>query len=200
MSLGPTGYESFLPGPGYQFHDEGSEVGGPGTQEARTVAVEVGGRLDIPLFFRSKNPNAKATAKLIRVKDGPWMFAYVDGNPVLRAVLYEALREAANVSSVENLMSELKTNELLVSLRQRSVLSDSGRATDDDIRLEGNKLIVEHVVYGSVPASGVEKAASYLSLALPDAEADRARLRDRMQLARLETSAAFIAPIRNRRL
>jgi hypothetical protein len=50
---------------------------------------ELVSKIDIPLFYRQTTRFSKATAEIGRRSDGSWYFVFVDGDPYLRAVLFE---------------------------------------------------------------------------------------------------------------
>lgn len=190
-----------FPGPEAAFAPEAPEgKGALPSQAARTVAAEVVGKIDIPLFYRTKNPDAKASAKLVTGPDGLWLFAYVDGDPHLRAVLFESLRIQESRESVADLV-RLAGGELLITLRQRSVATpDPVRRQREDVIFRDGRLAIERWVYTGAGPKAFEKGeGTWMSMPLPDEEARRAKRRDEMHLRRLTTSPAFASPLRYRR-
>jgi len=193
-------YQDLLPGADYV--PAGKSGGAPLGYSAPTtaqgiVADEVLGKLDIPLVFRSAGAEVKAIAKIILrpAAQAGWSFAFVDGDPVLRAVLYEALREPANRRLVADLFHRLRDTEVLIVLHQYTVVTTSpGQSYQEAFVLSGNKLTVERTLFVGAGGPG----GGGLSLTLPDKEADRAKMRDRVHLEQLETSPAYISPIRDR--
>lgn len=201
----PSHYGDLLPGLGNLPLDA---VGGgtaqpfaPPSQAASTVADELSGKLDIPLFFREQGDNVTASVKLELKNDSPtgWWFVYIAGNPLLRAVLYEALRNQENATAVQDLFRELNTHELLISLRQHTVRQpDPHDHFTETVRLEGTKLIIERTLYFAPPVPDANSGGGGFAISLPDREAERAKLRDRMRLERLTLSPAYISPLRER--
>jgi len=172
------------------------------------VADELAGKLDIPLLFRANSKRARAMAKLARHPEQPagFRFESVDGEPLLRAVLFESLRQPANRAFVLSLFEQLQSSEVLISLRQRTVLSLDARGRfADAVTVASNKVIVERTIYdqpaGAVPPGLVPLPIPHgiaLGIALPDKAADKAKMRDRVRLERLTASPAYQAPLRNR--
>jgi hypothetical protein len=187
-----TAYEGFLPGPDHRFAtDTDGEAGiqAPFNAAAEPAVQEFGSKIDIPLFFRQNSRSAKAFAKILRRADQSLLLEFVDGEPLLRAVLFEALLEPEAVAAIYDLMAQLpRGDELLISLRQKTVAArGAGDRHESNVTLNGKKLVIEKILYqtGAAPIS------------LPDKEAERAKARDKGHLDRLTQSRAFFSPIRN---
>jgi hypothetical protein len=131
-----------------------------------------------------------ATAKVRRTGPTTWRFEYVDGDPVLRAVLFEALRIDPARAVLQRLFAEMGTDEIAIILRtsQSFETTASGRSRED-IDITRGRVVIDKVLLPPAPGSG---------MALSDKDAERAKRRDRGALTRLRLSPAFMAPIRDR--
>lgn len=179
---------------GESGHGDGA---GPASTHAQIAAEQLAGKVDVPLIYRQKNPEAKAVAMLKRRPQGDWLFASVDGDPHLRAVLYESLSEPRNEGAVQDLFARVGPQVTIVLL-QRAINGRGGAS--ETIQLRGARLTIEKRFTGTgvsmaAPADGV---SALMSMTIPDEEAERARRRDRSALAALERSPAYHSPIRNR--
>ncbi len=199
----PASYGDLLPGLGNlplaAASGSGDPAFAPPSQAAAIVSDAFAGKLDIPLFFRDQGDDASATAKIEFKEESPtgWWFAYISGDPLLRAVLYEALRDPANATAVADLFRELKSKEVLISLRQRTVRQpDPHERFSEAVRLEGSKLVVERTLYRAPPLP--DGSGGGLSIPLPDEEAKRAIRRDKARLDRFTRSPAYMSPLRER--
>ncbi len=193
-----TRYEDFLPGAAWHGGEGGDEFGdgapgGGGGAMPPGLKAETdvfSGKLDVPLVFRAKTATAKAVAKIVRGPDGKYLFEYVDGEPVLRAVLFEAMRSQDGFKQILRLMAQLETAELVVVLRQEVVQGGGFTGeTFENYAIEGTKLTIAKTHVLGVPHRG---------FSLPDAEAERAVARDAAQFERLKSSPAYQGPVRNR--
>jgi hypothetical protein len=193
-------YEELFPAPGSATGLEGEPAEAdrpkPVDQGLLTATEELSGKLDIPLFFRAQAGDSKAVAKIARDASGALRFAYVEGTPLLRAVVYDALRTAANRALVAEWLDRMRTDEVVISFRLHAKkVSRPPTREEETLRFTRGRVIIERtmLIYEGGGASG-------LSISLPDEEADRAKLRDRIHLDRLLTSPAYHAPIRDRPL
>jgi hypothetical protein len=183
---------------------DGGGRGGLGTAASAVQAAseELMGHLDIPLVARKRDVAAKASAKLRRASPSSWVFEYVDGDPLLRAVLFEALRIEPNKATVQGLFAQMRTRELLVYLRFSTRLAPgAGELMQEDTRIQRGRIDIVKVLLVGPSGSGESgggDGSALLSLSLPDSEAKRARLRDRAELDRLMLSPAYFSPIRER--
>jgi hypothetical protein len=195
LSRAASGYERLLPGGTYQFSFE--DGGGQAQTDShaaiptdiRISADEISGKLDIPLIFRKKNGTAKAEAKVVR-RAKSFVFEYVDGDPYLRAVLFEALRAPAGQAQVLKLFGTMHSAEILIILKL-SVVQGSGETgeTYEDFGVDGYKLVIaKTTVLGQTNGFYID-----------DADAKKARRRDEAHLEQLKTSPAFTSPLRNER-
>lgn len=206
----PRTYEDLFPGPseGVRRAQKGrgsgdSDHGYYGTG-ANLAAEELLGRFSIPLKFRKTTDSGEARAKL-RITDGRWKLGYVAGDPVFRAILYEAVQKKENREAVGRVMKAMDSTELLVVLRYRTRASWHGSGESRDWMLEPGKLIVLRTRYRSDGTSAPRAPASPgvsggIGMTLPDREAERAKERDRGALRKLRRSPAYRRPLRGRDL
>lgn len=189
-------YPDFFPAPSWP---SGTIVTGkpatdvPATVETQKLSGHLSGALDIPLVFRENSGSSKAVAKFRKNSNGDWHFEYIDGEPVLRAVLYQAFLKPDNLQKIDELAAELKMTEIIFTIQQTTKLAlDGWKQFSDSISYAGNRIIFARTIYtGSDGSSGMQ---------LPDEEAKRAVLRDNVALKRLMNSPAYYSPIRNRKI
>lgn len=199
-------YEDLLPGPNWQEgsreteFDAENDAGRSGVdsgnrhtipQDLAAAAEEFSGRFDIPLVFREGHPDAKAVAKLVQRVDHSFFFETLDGDPLLRAVLFDAICGAKGRQQMLELFRRLRSSEVMVILTQAVVQGNEPTAwTEESFRINGHKLLIKKVTRLGMMAKGT----------IPEEAWRRARRRDAGELSRLEMSPAFQAPLRNRDL
>lgn len=172
-----------------------SDRGPPPSTAAQRITSHLSGQLDIPLVYREQTPKSRAVAKFRRNSDGRWYFDYIDGDPILRAVLFEAFQRRDNLQKIDQLATELKRTEILFVLQQTTKPALNGwKQFSDDIGYEqgGAK-----VVYSRTILTGHDGSSGII---LPDEEAKRAIRRDNVAFMRLMNSPAYLSRIRNRRI
>ena len=192
----PTAYKDFFPGPTWP---SGSVVGNSTrsptivSSETKKISGHLEGQLDIPLVFRENTATSKAVAKFNRTEDGTWIFEYIDGEPVLRAVVFQAFKNKKNLDKIIDLSAELKSNEIIFVLEQITKPALNGmKHFEDGMTFSGTRIIYTRMIFtGHDGSSGMP---------LPDKEAKRAKMRDQVALKRLMDSPAYHSPIRNRKI
>jgi hypothetical protein len=197
--------EALLPDASWSFAEDGEAGSTSGTKPGTAppssavqgAGSEVAGKLDIPLFLREVSGNAKAGARLVRDEGAAagWRFDWVDGDPYLRAVLFEALRAQKNQRVVLDLLTSWERTDVTIRLKQRTVVAHE--TTDkfrEDLTFGVGTIEVTRTVFTGPSVARYGGGG----IPLPDEEAKRAKRRDRGQLRRLEESPAFNAPIRDR--
>lgn len=157
------------------------------------IAGQLSGQLDIPLVFRENSASGQAVAKFRLKSENEWYFEYIDGEPVLRAVLYQAFTKQINLDSIAELAQELNNKEIIFVIRQTTKPAlDGWKQFSHDITYNNNRIVFSRTIYtGSDGSSGIP---------LPDKEAERAVMRDKVALRRLMDSPAYYSPIRNRKI
>jgi hypothetical protein len=203
-----TAYESMIPSGIDQLESDGRPENSKKMDAEILVLVEgaaqdFGTHIDIPLVFRKNNNVAKAIAK-ISVKPVKaslvLVIEYLNGESHLRAVLFEALRKKDNQRAIYDMLAAMKRTELLISLRQASILTEGAGGLQSAIHFEGYKLVIDQKVFVSRAFKSpgfIEGAAVLVSIPLPDMAAEKADRRDRAHLGRLTESPAYISPIKN---
>ena len=194
-------YSDYLPGlndlplaqVGNGFSDSGQSRPTP---ELKGQTQLVLSHLDIPMKLRSKNNQATGVARLSAINETPgWIFSYVDGDPHLRAVIYESLRTEKLREQVKKLFSLMDSNEIYVTLKQITLVSpvpDCRKGDTQDILWAKAKITVVKTMYLAGPGCPTG------GLMLPDKHWEIAKRRDSQKLTELTSSAAFIGPIRNK--
>ena len=205
-------YTDLFPNPDWQPAEGNAPTGARISPRASPKAMATGDRMagvfDIPLAYRDTGTSAKAIALLMHRVDKSWYFESVDGDPVLRAVLFEGLRQPNNQRLVLDLFHDLGSHEITITLHQRTEQKTGiGRSYLDTYHIDGHKLVIERIRYvdrmratvtdpTGIASLGVGIIA--LNIPLPDREAERARERDHGARAKLEESPAFHGAIRDR--
>lgn len=134
---------------------------------------------DVPIRARRQTIEREANVRIVYESTTDTMeLIDLRGEPLLRAVLYEALKDSATRAILIRVFTDLGLPHVRISLRTGG---DSENFTWDGSRLT--------IVKADAPRS------SSAGLALPDAEAQRAALRDDAALARLQISQAYRSQI-----
>lgn len=186
--------DALLPGASYQYSfEDNGHVGSFGNGHAsmatdlRITSDEISGKLDIPLVFRKKNGATKAVAKVVQT-GARFIFEYVDGDPYMRAVLYEALRTLDGQEQVMRLFASMKSPEVVIVLKLTVVQGGAPTGeTFEDFAVDGHKLTISKTTVLGMTSG----------FYLPDSEAKRAKRRDEAHLERIKMSPAFTSPLRN---
>ena len=186
----------------------GARISRRASPEAMATGDRMAGVFDIPLTYRNTDTSAKAIAVLMRRADSTWYFESIDGDPVLRAVLFEGLRTPHNQGLVLALFQDLGSHEITITLHQRTEQKTGiGSSYLDTYHIDGHKLVIERIRYVDRMRATVTDPTGIASLGvgiiplnipLPDREAERARERDHGARAKLEESPAFHGAIRDR--
>ncbi|WP_141732040.1 hypothetical protein [Oligoflexus tunisiensis] len=172
--------------PGHQF-----KAGSSGTVRQKLVidASILSGALDVPLKARRITTGAEAFLRIVRLDDKRLKIVDLRGDPMLRAVIYENLHEPRVAALIQELMDTLQENSLPLTLQSLGLAP--GRMQDEsDFTWIGRKLIIRK----SAPP---EWKASGGAFALPDADAKKAVIRDRLELERFQRSPAYRSAIQN---
>jgi hypothetical protein len=206
-------YADFFPGAESAF--KGTVVVPQGNPYVANVATQQAGDIlvdafDIPLFMRQNQVAGKAFAKIARHKDRSLTAIFIDGNPVLRAVLYEALLDQRNRATVHRFFDGFGQQVITIRLRFKTT-NRGGHSHNTQVSYteSGVSIIryfskgnpdLEMGQAGTSPTGDPAVVIPITGIPLPDEEAKRAIRRDRTILKRLRMSPAHIAPIRNRPL
>ena len=195
-SAAPSTYKDLFPGPTWP---SGSVVGSstrtvtPVSSETKKLSGHLEGQLDIPLLFREKSANSKAVAKFRRTGERNWTFEYIDGEPVLRAIIFQAFKNKKNLDKITALSFELKSNEIIFVLEQVTKPALNGmKQFEDRMTFSGTRITYTRMIL--IGDDGTR------GMPLPDEEAKRAKMRDEVALKRLMDSPAYHSPIRNRNI
>jgi hypothetical protein len=172
--------------PGHQFKGGSS---GKVRQKLVIDASILSGALDIPLKARRVTAGAEAFLRIARMDDGRLKIVDLRGDPLLRAVIYENLHEPRVASLIRELMDTLQENSLPLSLQSLGLAPD--RMQDEsDFTWIGRKLIIRK----SAPPEWKAPGGAF---ALPDEDAKKAVIRDRLDFERLQRSPAYRSAIQN---
>ena len=209
-------YNDYLPGPEQAFipdygikKNEGHSLGtGRGAHFGAEFLVE---SFDVPLIIRQLQSAGVAIGKVTRGRNGDLIANYVQGQPVLRAILFEAMRDKRNHQPLNRILNESGFKSLRFKLCiKTSDQANIGHVTK--IEITGNLITITRFFskskkknisigfMGSPPTGTNEPILSSVFIPVPDEEAERAIRRDKTKLRRLRRSPANTAPIKNRKL
>jgi len=179
---------------------DGPGQGGTGMKELidaglRVPVEELNGAVRIPLILRQKSQGAKAVATVRGGLKSFIVLESIDGDQLLRAVLFDSLNSDSGRKFFAEWFSVAKENSLTIVLRQSTQIVPENTADfSEEIHWNGRQLILTQHLATRVggPRSG--------GIPLPDFEAERGNRRDRIALQRLHLSPAYVSPLRERRL
>jgi hypothetical protein len=199
----PRLYESLLPKSGELGMPEIGNASIERTTPRQTSgAVELSDVFDVPLSYREEHYGSRAVAKIVASKANAfgWRFESVDGDPLLRAVLFESLRDERNRRRVPGLIDLLGMKEVLVVLSVELVdVDDPAHTKADTITLEAHTVRVIRRVFNTPIGIKPDPITwTHAGVPVPDEDSRKAIRRDRSRTARFETSPAYVGPIRDR--
>jgi len=172
--------------PGHQFK-EGSS--GSTKQQLVIDASVLSGAFDVPLKARRISSGAEAFLRVIRSGREGLRIVELRGDPMLRAVIFENLHQPKVAALILGLMDELQENSLPITLQ--TLLGEGSRMQDEaDFTWIGRKLVIRK----SAPP---EWKAPTGAIALPDEEAKKAVIKDRLDFERFQESRAYRSAIHN---
>lgn len=196
-------YSEFLPGGTWQPHSAEGHYASRHGGEGRSILTSTGvlpstqmllGELQIPFIYRRKSASTRAVA-VITLHDGgnsPVMDT-LDGDPTLRAVLYEALIKERGRRFLADWAQRMKRQSIVITLQMKTAtIGDNRRDIEEDIGWNGEVLRITRVF--SEPPGGPKGPG----IPLPDEEQIRGDRRDRRELNNLRSSPAYTSPLRNK--
>ncbi len=172
--------------PGQQF-----KTGSTGTTKQKLMidASILSGALDVPLHARRISSGSDAFVRLVRVGTDRLKIVDLRGDPMLRAVIYEKLHDPRVAALILDLMNELQENTLPLTLQ--TLTGAAGRLQDEtDFTWVGRRLIIRK-------AAPPESKAPGGAIALPDEDAKKAIIRDKLEFERFQQSRAYRSAIQN---
>ncbi len=142
---------------------------------------------DVPLVVRKIGLNRKAFVRLFydRSQSTLWIKS-LDGDPMLRAALYEPLQQVSVQKIIRRLIETVPGQTVTIHLQVRG---DAVQKSDIDqsFQWQGSQLFISKAAPAATPSGG--------GWPLPDEEAARAIRRDQVHRDRLIQSPAFKAPL-----
>jgi hypothetical protein len=179
-----SGDPSLLPGQRFKAGSTGATK-----QKLMVDASILSGALDVPLHARRISSGSEAFLRIKRLGKDRLTIVDLRGDPMLRAVIYENLHEPRIFSLILGLMEELQETSLPLTLR--ILTGAAGRLQDEtDFTWIGRRLIIRK-------AAPPESKAPAGAIALPDEDAKKALIRDRLEFERFQRSAAYRSAIQN---
>ncbi len=144
---------------------------------------------DVPLLARRISSGAEAFLRIDRIAPARLRIISLRGDPILRAVIFENLHKAEVYALILRLMDELGENSLPLVLQS---LTGAGPRMQNELDFSWNerKLIIRKT-------SSFEFKLPAGAIALPDEDAKRAKIRDRLHLESIQSSAAYRSALHN---
>lgn len=172
--------------PGHQFKPGSSGV----TKQNLVVdASTLSAALDVPLLARRNSTGGEAFLRLDRVDARRLKITDLRGDPMLRAVIFENLQNPKVRALLLKLMDELKEDSLPLTLQ--AVTRPADRMQDElDFTWIGRRLIIRK-------AAPPVYRAPLGAIALPDEDAKKAVIRDRLEYENFQRSPAYRSAIQN---
>ena len=161
-------------------------------QKLMVDASILSGALDVPLHARRISTGSEAFLRVVRLDEKRLKIVDLRGDPMLRAVLFENLQEPKIRALILELMDALQETSLPLTLM--TLTGAAERLQDEsDVSWIGRRLIIRK----SAPP---ESRAPAGALALPDEDAKKAVIRDRLEFERFQRSPAYRSAIQNHEL
>ncbi len=202
----PSGrtYSELLPGGTWQpSTDDTGYYAAKHAGEGRSVLTSTGvlpsaemflGELQIPFVYRRKSPSMRAVA-VIDLQDSGHspVLDSLDGDPTLRAVLYEALIKERGRRFLQDWARRMNRTSIVIALQMKTTtLRENRRDIGEDVQWNGEVLTITRSF--AEPPGGPNEPG----MPLPDKEQIRGDRRDRRELEKLRSSPAYHSPIRNK--
>ncbi|HYX35534.1 MAG TPA: hypothetical protein VE954_20755 [Oligoflexus sp.] len=172
--------------PGHEF-----KAGSSGLTKQNLVvdASVLSAALDVPLHARRLSSGSEAFLRIRRMRANHLRIVDLRGDPMLRAVLYEKLHQASVMAVILKLMDELQETSLPITLQ--TLTGAAGRMQDEtDFTWIGRKLVIRK---SAPPPSRAGGGA----ITLPDEDAKKAIIKDRLEFEQFQTSRAYRSAIQN---
>lgn len=186
-SAGEDSDSALLPGQNFKAGTTGVT-----RQKLMVDASILSGALDVPLHARRISTGSEAFLRIIRLDEKRLKIVDLRGDPILRAVLFENLQEPRIRALILELMEALEENSLPLTLKTLTGAAD--RLQDEtDVSWIGRRLIIRK----SAPPQSRAPAGA---LTLPDEDAKKAVIRDRLEFERFQSSPAYRSAIQNHEL
>lgn len=155
-------------------------------QKIMVAAHEIFGLFDIPLFIRQEYKAGKAYLKI--KKSGKHLsIIMLDGDPYLRALIYESLFDRSTQQVIHELMGKMNAESIRIKLKhQRVMKTHDKRRYIDDVRIgQGTVSLLKtlNVLAHYGPKDSGAK--------VKDEHSERAKKRDRLRLRILRSSPAY---------
>lgn len=154
-------------------------------QRAKSQSNPIEANLDIPLVLRRQLPRGVATMR-IKIENDQVTILKLQGQPFLRAVLFEGLSGNLNSQQWRSIFSSFHRREMTVILKYSQVYQpDASREFSQTVEAYRGKLMI------SIQRNRGVSLGSSGGIPLPDKHAELAKQRDRMHLKRLRESPAY---------
>jgi hypothetical protein len=186
-SAGTSSDSALLPGQNFKAGTTGVTK-----QKLMVDASILSAALDVPLHARRISTGSEAFLRIVRLDERRLKIVDLRGDPMLRAVLFENLQEPRIRALILELMDALEENSLPLTLK--TLTGAAERLQDEtDVSWIGRRLIIRK----SAPPQSRAPAGA---LTLPDEDAKKAVIRDRLEFERFQRSPGYRSAIQNHEL
>jgi hypothetical protein len=186
-TAGEHGDSALLPGQNFK-----AGTSGVTKQKLMVDASILSGALDVPLHARRISTGSEAFLRIVRLDKNRLKIVDLRGDPMLRAVLFENLQQPRIRALILELMDALEETSLPLTLK--TLTGAAERLQDEtDVSWMGRRLIIRK----SAPPQSRAPAGA---LTLPDEDAKKAVIRDRLEFERFQRSPAYRSAIQNHEL
>jgi hypothetical protein len=172
--------------PGHQFKTGSSGI----TRQTLVVDASIlSAALDVPLHARRISSGSEAFLRIQRMGGNRLRIVDLRGDPMLRAVIFEKLHDSSVAALILKLMDELQENSLPITLQ--TLTESVGRVQDEtDFTWIGRKLVIRK-------AAPPQSKAPLGAVTLPDEDAKKAVIKDRLEFERFQESRAYRSALQN---
>lgn len=154
-------------------------------QRIQVAANPLSVHLDIPLVLRRQLEDGVAHLILVQKKDSI-LVEKLMGQPALKAALFDALNEKLDRKQWQEIFSSLHSKRITLTLYYFQELSWTAvREFDQQTKVFQNKILF------TIKRNKERPQRSSNGISLPDKHAEKAKLRDKIHLRRLENSKAY---------
>ena len=144
---------------------------------------------DVPLLARRISSGSEAFLRIDRISPARLRIISLRGDPILRAVIFESLHKEEVHALILRLMDELGEKSLPLVLQSLSGAGDRMQ-NELDFTWNGRKLIIRKT-------SALEFKLPAGAIQIPDEEAKKAKIRDRLHLESIQRSPAYRSTLHN---
>lgn len=195
-------YEALLPsGGGPIGNPEGSPNAntlykGQGFHEIHTESAGIAAQFDLPLIFRRELDEGESHARLTLNADKSITLTSLNGEPILRAALFEALSENHSEDKIRRLFNQFNSKNITITIVFRTIMAPYA----DQEFTYLNRIFTNKVVISITKNLDVKKYGITGPGQIKDDAVIRTEKRDQKHYVRLQKSTAFGRALHNHKL